>query len=97
MRTEQYFYPVLGTGQYVCIQRSRKDASRWEIRIDELLVSDGYRSEDDAAEAASRKDFGDSHQNLTFARISVPSDIHRWMRERPEGGTKGDNSRYKSN
>jgi hypothetical protein len=75
------------SGRVVRIGTSSRDASRWAIWLDGVLVSDDFGSAEEAAERANKHDFTDAAAVEMFRGIWVPWNLDDWRTSPPEPWT----------
>jgi hypothetical protein len=80
MKADGYWHRS-GNGPIVHIGRSSKG---WAIYLDHALICDGFRTPEDAAFHANRKDFDTEPENRLFARVWVPPELQQWKTSPPE-------------
>lgn len=86
MLRDNYWYQTTA-GRVVCIKRSSRDRSLWEIWLDDQFVCDGCHSPEHAARCINERDFGDEATVDLFRGISVPYEMNIWRENRPEPWT----------
>lgn len=75
-------------GRVLCIRRSSRDSSLWEIWLDDQFVCDGFDSPEHAALCINKRDFADEDTMDLFRGISVvPEEMTRWQENKPEPWT----------
>jgi len=75
------------SGRVVRIGTSSRDASRWAVWLDGVLVSDAFGSAEEAAERANKHDFPDAAAVEMFRGIWVPWNLDDWRTSPPEPWT----------
>lgn len=78
-----FYWLVSPSGPTIHIAPSRHDASSWAIYLDDMLVSDGFGSPDEAAFKANRKDLEENARQV-LSRIWVPAELSQWRTTKPE-------------
>ena len=82
MVSDSYYYRA-SKNKVVRIGLSQKSAS-WGVWLNERLLDDGFETAEDAAFAASRRNFSTQLANNLLSGVYVPEDINRWSTTAPE-------------
>src|SRR6476619_3768388 len=82
MVSDSYYYRA-SKSNVVRIGLSQRDAS-WAVWLNDRLLDDGFESPEDAAFAASRKNFATQLANNLLSGVHVPEDLSRWRTTPPD-------------
>ena len=62
----------------VTITENEEHRSLWDLRIGGKLIRPKYKSPEEAADFASRRDFGDEELEQIYVGLRVPGELDRW-------------------